>query len=45
MIPNIPFDTDDLQAKDNNWIHPWEDMSGIGQQKRTVITSGDGVYV
>ncbi|NQV46389.1 MAG: aminotransferase [Rhodospirillaceae bacterium] len=45
MIPNIPFDTEDLRAKDNKWIHPWEDLSALGQQKRTVITGGDGVYV
>ncbi|MBC8267861.1 MAG: aminotransferase [Rhodospirillaceae bacterium] len=45
MIPNIPFDTEDLQTKDNKWIHPWEELAKIGKQKRTVITGGDGVYV
>jgi len=45
MIPNIPFDTKDLRAKDNKWIHPWEDISAIDTQERTVITGGDGVYV
>ncbi len=45
MIPKIPFDTADLRAKDNRWIHPWQDMSDIDHQKRTVITGGEGVYV
>jgi adenosylmethionine-8-amino-7-oxononanoate aminotransferase len=45
MIPNIEFDTEDLQAKDNRWIHPWEEIAKLGEQKRTVITGGDGVYV
>ncbi len=45
MIPEIPFDTADLRAKDNRWLHPWQDMSGIDKQKRTVITGGEGVYV
>ena len=45
MIPNIEFDTEDLQAKDNRWIHPWEEIAGLGRQKRTVITSGEGIYV
>ncbi len=45
MIPNVKFDTEDLQAKDNKWIHPWEEIAKLGEQKRTVITGGDGVYV
>ena len=45
MIPNIEFDTEDLQTKDNQWIHPWEEIAGLGRQKRTVITSGEGIYV
>ncbi len=45
MIPNIEFDTEDLRAKDNRWIHPWEEIAKLGEQKRTVITHGEGVYV
>jgi putrescine aminotransferase len=45
MLPNTFLDTDDLRAKDNKWVHPWEDMSALGTQKRTVIAGGDGVYV
>ncbi len=45
MIPNIHFNTEDLQAKDNKWIHPWEDITKLGEQKRTVISGGDGIYV
>ena len=45
MIPNIEFDTEDLQAKDNRWIHPWDEIAKLGKKKRTVITGGDGIYV
>lgn len=44
MIPNIPFDTEDLRAKDNKWLHPWQEMAKIDNEKRTVITGGDGIY-
>ena len=45
MIPHFEFETEDLQAKDTRWIHPWEEIAGLGRQKRTVITSGEGIYV
>ncbi|HUF55381.1 MAG TPA: aminotransferase [Thermohalobaculum sp.] len=45
MAPKAGFDTATLQAKDNRWIHPWEALSGLGQQERTVITGGTGIHV
>lgn len=45
MIPNIKFDTQKIQTQDNKWIHPWEEIAKLGEQKRTVITGGDGIYV
>ena len=43
---------DDLQATtrnvhemDKHFLHPWEDVTSIGAEARTVITHGDGIYV
>ena len=45
MIPNRKFDTEDLQTKDNCFVHPWEDFSKAGTQKRTVVAESEGIYV
>lgn len=37
--------TGNLQHDDNLFLHPWESIDEVGQNKRTVITSGDGVYI
>jgi len=37
--------TQELQKQDNLFVHPWEDIKTIGENKRTVVTAGDGVYV
>ena len=34
-----------LQQQDNQFIHPWEDVKSIGENKRTVINGGEGIYV
>lgn len=34
-----------LQQQDNQFIHPWEDVKSIGENKRTVIDAGKGIYV
>ena len=34
-----------IQQEDNQFLHPWEDIKQVGQNKRTVIRSGDGVYI
>jgi adenosylmethionine-8-amino-7-oxononanoate aminotransferase len=37
--------TEELQEKDNRFLHPWEAMSLLGHNRRTVIERGDGIYV
>ncbi|MCP3968838.1 MAG: aminotransferase [Rhodobacteraceae bacterium] len=37
--------TQDIQAMDRHFMHPWEDVTTIGQEARTVITRADGIYV
>ena len=34
--------TEEIQAKDNKFVHPWENLKSIGQNKRPVLTRGDG---
>ena len=34
-----------LQQKDNQFIHPWEELHQLDHNTRTVITSGKGVYI
>ncbi|MCY4149565.1 MAG: aminotransferase [Gammaproteobacteria bacterium] len=41
----IETETYDLQQKDNQFIHPWEELHQLDQNTRTVITSGEGVYI
>ncbi|MCY4227910.1 MAG: aminotransferase [Gammaproteobacteria bacterium] len=41
----IETETYDLQQKDNQFIHPWEELHQLDQNTRTVITSGQGVYI
>ncbi len=41
----IETDTCALQQKDNQFIHPWEELHQLDQNTRTVITSGKGVYI
>ncbi|MFT4607440.1 MAG: putrescine aminotransferase, partial [Chitinophagales bacterium] len=35
----------DLKQRDNQFIHPWDDIVKIGSNSRTVVEKGDGVYV
>jgi len=37
--------TEEIQAKDNRFVHPWENLKNIGQNKRHVLTRGEGIYV
>ena len=37
--------TEDIQAQDNKFVHPWENLKNLGQNKRHVLTRGEGVYV
>ena len=43
--PPIDSDTKRLQQQDNLFLHPWESIDSLGDNKRTVITDGDGVYI
>ena len=37
--------TGDLKQRDNQFIHPWDDIVKIGTNQRTVVEKGEGVYV
>ncbi len=37
--------TAQLQQQDNQFIHPWEDVKALGENRRTVIQGGEGIYV
>ena len=38
-------ETADLMRIDNQFIHPWDDIVKLGENERTVVEKGDGVYV
>lgn len=44
-LPTETKQTEDLQRQDNYFIHPWDDVVALGDNKRTVISGGDGIYV
>ena len=35
----------ELKQQDNLFIHPWDDIAKIGNHRRTLLASGEGVYV
>ena len=35
----------ELKQQDNLFIHPWDDIARIGSHQRTLLASGEGVYV
>jgi putrescine aminotransferase len=37
--------TVELKRGDNQFLHPWDDIAKLGQNQRTVVEKGDGVYV
>ncbi|MCP4493571.1 MAG: aminotransferase [Gammaproteobacteria bacterium] len=37
--------TIELRHDDNQFIHPWDDIAKLGENQRTVLEQGDGVYV
>lgn len=37
--------TQSLQQKDRYFLHPWEDVTSIGLEARTVIDHAEGIYV
>ncbi len=34
-----------IQRQDNRFLHPWEDIKSLGENKRTVISNADGIYI
>jgi len=45
MSAHPTFDTADLQRKDNQVVHPWDDLQRAGRNRRTVIGRAEGIYV
>ena len=41
--PDTP--TARLQAADNSFVHPWEDLSALGRNRRTIIARGEGIHL
>ncbi len=37
--------TESIQRQDNKFLHPWEDVKKIGENKRTVIDNANGIYI
>lgn len=37
--------TTELRRDDNQFIHPWDDIAKLGENERTVLQRGEGVYV
>ena len=37
--------TSTIQRQDNRFLHPWEDIKKLGDNKRTVISTADGVHI
>lgn len=44
-MTDSPHDTKDLHRADRHFLHPWEDVTAIGEAARTVLTESDGIYV
>ncbi len=42
MLSNLG--TEQLQEKDNHFIHPWENFKHLGTNKRTVVQRAEGIY-
>ncbi len=40
----INLGTEQLQEKDNHFIHPWDGMKKLGSNKRTIIKRAEGIY-
>jgi putrescine---pyruvate transaminase len=45
MVTKSIQDTHKIQAMDKHFVHPWEDVTAIGSEARTVITKGDGIFI
>ena len=43
--PQRNHETPELQRQDNTYLHPWENISKLGDNQRTIITRSEGIYV
>lgn len=34
-----------IRADDHQFIHPWDDVSDLGSEKRTILSHAEGIYV
>jgi len=41
MTDETQVTTHDVQDMDKHFLHPWEDVTAIGAEARTVITHGE----
>jgi len=37
--------TEHIQKQDNQFIHPWDNFQNLGNNQRTVVEKGDGIYI
>ncbi len=35
----------ELKRQDNQFIHPWDDITKLGENQRTLLSKGEGIYV
>ena len=42
---NGEYDTAAVRRADNRFVHPWEEIESYGDNARTILTDGEGVYV
>ena len=42
---NRLYDTEEVQRKDERYLHPWEMVEEIGAEKRTVAVEGEGIHI
>ncbi len=45
MVTTKSQDTQKIQAMDKHFVHPWEDVTAIGSEARTIISKSDGIYI
>ncbi len=39
------LNTESIQKQDNRFLHPWENIKKLGENRRTVISGAEGVYI
>ncbi|MFT4727214.1 MAG: putrescine aminotransferase [Granulosicoccus sp.] len=39
------LDTAAIRADDSKFIHPWDDVTNLGTESRTILSSSEGIYV